>query len=504
MLSIQDVAKMTGLTSRALRLYEEVGILSADKRTSAGVRLYAPSSVDRLKQIVAMKSAGITLKDVCALLDTGANAQSLDEIFRMRLIKIDDQMVALKERRQALQRFLTTQESLPGLGVEKAFRLSERERLEIFALDQLERSADEGDLGAQYAAYLKCELDCFQAVPEAFTIIPAIKSVIDFAATHNIHLLGRGSAPASLLLHLMGFSKCNPVKWRLKPAVVFGPSRAIWLDVSYDKGGPVVELCDQLSASLHPWKIEAFRLPLFDIIDSVHAKIGHAIAYEQFADDAPEVLNPFRNGDCEKILWFDEPNTMAARLFPEQLPEWVGFERLNEYLKSQPIVTFRDVLNIQALRRPKSADYVARMEEYAARKREYDVRRRETDIFADNFGMIIYHEDVIELIERATQWDALRANEFRRKAMKRTLTGGDRAEFLVGGDSGSLELIEAAAPYGFSRAHVASHGDLVKRCAILKSLHRAVFHDEAKRWEDRHGLSWSDFGYHDGTVCLLK
>jgi len=506
MLSIQEVAKMTGLTSRALRLYEEVGILSADRRADSGARLYAPSTVDRLKQIVAMKAAGITLRDVSTLLEAGAGVQSLDEIFRFRMGKIDEQIDSLRERRQALQRFLTIQESLPGLGVEKAFRLSERERLELFALDQLERSTDDEERGADYAAYLKTELDCFNSQPDTFALIPAVKQVIEFASTHQITLgPGRGSAPASLLFHLMGFSKCDPVKWKLKPAVVFGASRAIWLDVSYSRGGPVVELCDHLSSSLRLWRIEAFRLPILDIIENVHAKIGHAIPYEQFADDSPEVLEPFRNGDCEKILWFDEPQTtMAARLFPEQLPEWIGFERMNEYLKSQKILNFRDILNIQALRRPKSADFVARMHEYVARKESCDGRYDDTVPFAENFGMILYHEDVIDLIERATHWDALRAHQFRYKAFKGTLTEADRLEFLACGDATLLQTIEHAAPYGFSKAHVVSHSELVKRCAILKSLHRDVYVDEAKRWEDEHGLSWSDFGFHDGRVCLLK
>jgi hypothetical protein len=301
----------------------------------------------------------------------------------------------------------------------------------------------------------------------------------------------------------MGLTKPNPVRWRLKPAVVFGPSRAVWIDVPYASGQPVVDLCEELTATLRPWRIEAFRMLLLDILDAVQARTGEPIAFDDVPDDAPEILDLFARGDIEKIMWFDEPETtMAAKLYPEQLPEWAGHERVGEYLRSQTVVDFRDVLNIMALRRPRSSEFVARMEEYAERKRR--CLEAGGPGSEEGFGMVVYHEDVIDLVEQATPWDALRCNQYRWAAFRRRLTAADRAAFLEHADEARLAAIEAVAPFGFSKAHVAAQADLVKRCAIVKARHREVYLDETKRFEDTHGLAWCDFGFHDARVCLLK
>jgi hypothetical protein len=443
----------------------------------------------------------------------GGAVPSLAGVLRGRLEKLDEQIQQLQDRRETLERFVATQDAMHGVGVDKAFMLSERERLELYALEHLERAPGAAGDGDGYASHLARELDCFNAVPETYALIPAIRRLLDFARQRAIPLgPGRGSAPASLLLHLMGLTKPDPVRWRLKPAVVFGVSRAIWIDVPYSSGKPVVELCEELSANLRPWKIEAFRMPLLDILDAVQERAGVRVDFDSVPDDSPEVLDLFARGDIEKIMWFDEPETtLAAKLYPEQLPEWAGHERVGEYLRSQTIVDFRDVLNVMALRRPRNGEFVGRMHEYAERKARClaaagseNGRTAATPGSADNFGMVVYHEDVIDLIERATPWDALAANRFRWSAFRRRLGDDDRAAFLEHGTSDQLAYIESVAPFAFSKAHVAAQADLVKRCAIVKSRWRDVYLDETKRFEDAHGLAWCDFGFHDAQVCLLK
>jgi MerR family transcriptional regulator, thiopeptide resistance regulator len=75
-LDIRDVARRTGLTSRALRFYEARGLL-APLRTYSGRRLYGRGELERINQIVALKRAGLSLAQISALtrdgpLDLGA------------------------------------------------------------------------------------------------------------------------------------------------------------------------------------------------------------------------------------------------------------------------------------------------------------------------------------------------------------------------------------------------------------------------------------------------
>ena len=59
-------AALAGVTSRALRHYDRLGLLKP-KRTAAGYRLYAASDLETLEEIVALKFIGIPLKDIPAI-----------------------------------------------------------------------------------------------------------------------------------------------------------------------------------------------------------------------------------------------------------------------------------------------------------------------------------------------------------------------------------------------------------------------------------------------------
>lgn len=64
-LKIDDVAQQTGLSKRTLRYYEEIGIIPPAERSSGGARLYSPSIVKRLNDIVVAKDVlGLTLQEL--------------------------------------------------------------------------------------------------------------------------------------------------------------------------------------------------------------------------------------------------------------------------------------------------------------------------------------------------------------------------------------------------------------------------------------------------------
>ncbi len=69
-LDIRDVARRTGLTSRALRFYEAKGLV-APLRTASGRRLFGPRELERLHQIVVLKSAGLSLAQMHQLFNGG-------------------------------------------------------------------------------------------------------------------------------------------------------------------------------------------------------------------------------------------------------------------------------------------------------------------------------------------------------------------------------------------------------------------------------------------------
>ncbi len=73
LLRIQDVAAETGLTTRAIRYYEEMGLLEPAARSDGAYRLYDPSDLERLRFIRSLRDdAGFSLAQIGQLLEDEA------------------------------------------------------------------------------------------------------------------------------------------------------------------------------------------------------------------------------------------------------------------------------------------------------------------------------------------------------------------------------------------------------------------------------------------------
>ena len=98
-LDIAEVARRTGLSSRALRFYEARGLLSP-LRTASGRRHYGPGELARLHQILALKRAGLTLAQVQRLLSRGP--LDLARLIDAQLSELNEQAAAIDRSRALL------------------------------------------------------------------------------------------------------------------------------------------------------------------------------------------------------------------------------------------------------------------------------------------------------------------------------------------------------------------------------------------------------------------
>lgn len=70
LLSIGDFARRTGLSQRALRLYDEMGLLRPERVDAhSGYRWYGPDQAARARLIVALRQLGVPLPEVAAMAD---------------------------------------------------------------------------------------------------------------------------------------------------------------------------------------------------------------------------------------------------------------------------------------------------------------------------------------------------------------------------------------------------------------------------------------------------
>ena len=98
-MDIRDVARRTGLTSRALRFYEARGLLKP-LRTYSGRRLYGAAELERINQIVALKRAGLSLSQIGALI--GDRTVDLAALIDAQLLALDEKRSELEQARALL------------------------------------------------------------------------------------------------------------------------------------------------------------------------------------------------------------------------------------------------------------------------------------------------------------------------------------------------------------------------------------------------------------------
>ena len=107
---IGEVAKLTGVTTRALRYWEELGLLRPTSRTDGGERLYTPTDLRRVTRIRDLQELlGFSLEEVKAVLNTG-DVDILDRVHS----ELRDSEVSSSRRRELLDEAITANDQLVG------------------------------------------------------------------------------------------------------------------------------------------------------------------------------------------------------------------------------------------------------------------------------------------------------------------------------------------------------------------------------------------------------
>ncbi|ADL05209.1 MerR family transcriptional regulator [Lacrimispora saccharolytica] len=62
--TINKLAKLAGISTRTLRYYDELGLLSPARVSSNGYRIYGQKEIDRLQQILFYRELGVSLEEI--------------------------------------------------------------------------------------------------------------------------------------------------------------------------------------------------------------------------------------------------------------------------------------------------------------------------------------------------------------------------------------------------------------------------------------------------------
>ena len=105
LLTVTEVSRSLGLSTRILRHYEGLGLVESRRRDGYAYRVYDQEAVRRLRQIVILRKLRLPLKQIKRILDD-SSAQTAIQVFQEKIAELDQEAGAYTVMRDILQELL--------------------------------------------------------------------------------------------------------------------------------------------------------------------------------------------------------------------------------------------------------------------------------------------------------------------------------------------------------------------------------------------------------------
>ena len=108
MLTVAEVSSRTGLSRKALRLYETMGLVEPEERTPAGYRLYGDEALRRIELVNRAKVLGLSLSEAKEFLHVaegccGENHPQLAALVGAKLAETEQRIAELRSLTDVLR-----------------------------------------------------------------------------------------------------------------------------------------------------------------------------------------------------------------------------------------------------------------------------------------------------------------------------------------------------------------------------------------------------------------
>ncbi|KGY07580.1 Cu(I)-responsive transcriptional regulator [Vibrio sinaloensis] len=111
-MNIGAVAKLTNLSSKSIRLYEEKGLITPPCRSDAGYREYSDQHVQELNLISRAKNAGFSLVECKEFVELAQNpnrkSREVKAKAQEKLLEVEIKLRELKEIEKQLKQWVST------------------------------------------------------------------------------------------------------------------------------------------------------------------------------------------------------------------------------------------------------------------------------------------------------------------------------------------------------------------------------------------------------------
>ncbi|MEZ5116194.1 MAG: TipAS antibiotic-recognition domain-containing protein [Candidatus Nanopelagicales bacterium] len=146
---IHEVARLAGVTSRTLRHYDAVGLLSPAAVAANGVRWYGDPELLRLQEILLLRATGLGLRDIAAVLAGETDRVAALRTHRQRLVAEAEALAAL---------VVTVDRTIAGL--EEGREMAPEELFEGFdGVDPQTQARHERELEERYGPAVREHID---------------------------------------------------------------------------------------------------------------------------------------------------------------------------------------------------------------------------------------------------------------------------------------------------------------------------------------------------------
>jgi MerR family copper efflux transcriptional regulator len=115
-MKIGQLADRTGVSSKAIRYYEDIGVLPEAPRADNGYRVYDQTAAERISFIQDAQSAGLSLLEIQLILDLRDSGEStcghVIDTLEDNLRAVDKQLAELTRTRERLANLIARARSL--------------------------------------------------------------------------------------------------------------------------------------------------------------------------------------------------------------------------------------------------------------------------------------------------------------------------------------------------------------------------------------------------------
>lgn len=115
-MKIGQLAGRVGLSTKAIRYYETIGVLPEPERAPNGYRSYSPATAERIAFIRDAQTAGLSLEEIQTILDLRDSGEAtcghVIASLQSHLNEVDRQMIELRRTKERLSEIVDRARSL--------------------------------------------------------------------------------------------------------------------------------------------------------------------------------------------------------------------------------------------------------------------------------------------------------------------------------------------------------------------------------------------------------